>query len=235
MTDTNSVSARAPETDFLISDILDGTGDALETDQMPSSRAIRVDARRRFERIGQQQSLSDVIGAPPAVGEAIHIVSGAKFDFWTWTPVIVGWLGVTDQLFCSTWTASRGNVMELLALHDSGKIAPGQIHALAGTYFKRRETAVYSLLLDGIRQRGGRFRAFQNHAKVLLLANAAQGHFLTIEGSANFTSNPRLEQYVITNDKALHDWHKAWMEEVFAAPSVAAADRKFAGSNRGTL
>jgi hypothetical protein len=90
-------------------------------------------------------------------------------------------------------------------------------NVLTGTYFKRRETAVYAFLLEGIRARGGRFRAFQNHAKVQLIANPDRDAWYTVEGSANLTSNPRLEQYVITNDRPLWEFHRRWMEEMLTA------------------
>ena len=201
--------------DFLVLDILDGAqADELETEKVPDQRAHRMTARRRFERIGQQEALRDVIGEAPAIGESIHVVSAAKFDFWTWIPVMVEWLGTTDALYCSTWTLNRTNAVELFQLFDASKIRPGKIHFLTGLYFKRKETAVYAMLLDGIRRRGGTYRAFRNHCKVVLLSNAAKGHYLTIEGSANLTGNPRLEQYVITNDRGLHDFHRAWFDEM---------------------
>ncbi|MBC7325051.1 MAG: hypothetical protein H5T99_07030, partial [Moorella sp. (in: Bacteria)] len=57
--------------------------------------------------------------------------------------------------------------------------------------------------------------AFENHCKVLLIANAKKNAWITVEGSANLNANPRFEQYVIVNDKALWDFHREWMEEVF--------------------
>ncbi len=154
-----------------------------------------------------------MLASPPATGESVHVVSGAKFDFWTWVPVMLQWIGRSESLYCSTWTLSRANAVELFEVWDAGKI--GLAHFLTGTYFKRRETAVYSLLLNGIRQRGGRYRAFQNHAKVLLLDAPAGGQWIVVEGSANLTSNPRTEQYVITSDRALWEFHRDWMEEAF--------------------
>ena len=53
--------------------------------------------------------------------------------------------------------------------------------------------------------------------KVLLLANAAADAYLTVEGSANLNSNPRLEQYILTNDRGLHDWHRAWMDGIYTS------------------
>ena len=39
--------------------------------------------------------------------------------------------------------------------------------------------------------------------------------FIVIEGSANFTANPRLEQNVMVNDEDLFRFHAEWMEEMF--------------------
>ncbi|MBK9968277.1 MAG: hypothetical protein IPP07_26815 [Holophagales bacterium] len=105
---------------------------------------------------------------------------------------------------------SRGNVVELLALFDARRIKA--VSVTSGTYFLRRESAVAATLQEGLRARGQRYRAFANHAKVVLLA--APPDFLVFEGSANWTANPRLEQNVLVNDRELYDFHKAWMEDV---------------------
>ena len=105
---------------------------------------------------------------------------------------------------------SRINVQDMLEQYDSGRIA--KISLLTGTYFKRRESSVYATVLQGLIERGQRFICFENHAKVLLMATPP--HYLIIEGSANFTSNPRLEQYTITNDEATYRFHQSWMEEM---------------------
>jgi hypothetical protein len=51
---------------------------------------------------------------------------------------------------------------------------------------------------------------------VVLLANQAQGHFLTVEGSGNFTANPQHEQETITNDRGLWEFHQQWFEEMLS-------------------
>lgn len=38
--------------------------------------------------------------------------------------------------------------------------------------------------------------------------------YIVIQGSANFTSNPRIEQFSINNNKILFDFHKNWMDEI---------------------
>lgn len=102
---------------------------------------------------------------------------------------------------------------ELLGLFDQGKLK--RVAILTGTYFKRRESAVANTLIEGLRVRGQRYVAFQNHTKVMLMA--APPDYLVMEGSANFTANPRLEQTVFSNDWGLFDFHQRWMESMLAS------------------
>jgi hypothetical protein len=44
----------------------------------------------------------------------------------------------------------------------------------------------------------------------------ADGATYSLEGSANLRSNSNREQFCLTNDKGLHDWHAAWIDEALA-------------------
>lgn len=98
----------------------------------------------------------------------------------------------------------------MLDLLDRGRIRKATV--LTGLYFKRRETAVYATLVEGLLQRGQRYRALPTHAKISPLGN--EEHHIVVEGSANWTGNPQIEQYVITDDPEIYGFHRAWMEEV---------------------
>lgn len=198
----------------LISDAIAGNCDPLEG-EMPSARVLRKRYRLRFAKMLKGETLAEAVNAPPKPGESIHAVSNGKYDFATWIPQIVEWVGTADCLWCSTWTLSRPNADDIFTLHDEGKIRPGQLHFLTGLYFKRRDTATYNYLLDGLLRRGGRYKAFENHCKVLLIANEKKDAWFTVEGSANLNANPRFEQYVLVNDRQLFEFHRGWMEEVF--------------------
>lgn len=198
----------------LIADAVIGGSDPLEG-EMPSARVLRRRHKLRFAKMLKEETLAEAVADPPKPGESIHAVSNGKYDFATWIPQIIDWIDRADCLWCSTWTLSRPNADDIFTLHDEGKIAPGQLHFLTGLYFKRRDTATYNYLLDGLLKRGGRYKAFENHCKVLLLANARKKTWITVEGSANLNANPRFEQYVIVNDRELFEFHRGWMEEVF--------------------
>ena len=172
---------------------------------------LRRPARRRNLSALRQEALEDFYRQLPAAGESLHVVSNGRFDYFHFLPATLRLLGrPAAEVYGSTWTMNRQNVLDLLRLLDAGQIGTAAI--VTGTYFKRRETAVANTLIEGLAERGLRYRAFQNHAKVLLLA--APPDWITIEGSANFTANPRLEQTVITNDADLYAFHRAWLEEM---------------------
>jgi hypothetical protein len=198
--------------DLLIGGILGDEQTELESAQNVSSRSIKIFLKRQLQLISQQDNLKDVIKTYPATGEQVHVVSANKFDFWTFVPVMIDWLETTENLYCSTWTANRSNVVDMFKIWDTRKIT-GIVTFVTGIYFKRREHSVYTTLVEGLLKRGGRYKAFETHAKVLLLNNVEKNVWLSVEGSANLTQNPRLEQYVITNDKRLYDFHRDWIEE----------------------
>jgi hypothetical protein len=189
-------------------------GDADEaetTTNLGRSRILRRRGPRRNLAALQEEELSQVLTELPGPGESFHLVSNGRWDYWRLVPVVLDLLGrPAEALYGSTWTMSRQNVRELLDLFDAGRIKA--VSVTSGTYFLRRESAVAATLQEGLRARGQRYKAFANHAKVVLLA--APPDFLVFEGSANWTANPRLEQNVLINDRELYDFHRAWMEHV---------------------
>lgn len=158
--------------------------------------------------------MAEIVPHLPEEGESVHIIANGKYDFFLYVPHLLGLLAAPAAGWFSTWTMNRGNVLELLELYDHGRLS--SVLMLTGLYFKRRESAVYATLLEGLHARGQRYLACKNHAKLILLDAGEVA--LVVEGSANFTANPRVEQYVLTRDRDLLEFHRGWMEEM-AGPS----------------
>jgi len=187
----------------------------LETTQtLDDPRVMRAEHRNRVISAVKRERLESFYTSIPAQGEAVHVVSNGSFDYWLYCPVTLKHLNrPATHFYGSTWTMNRQNVLDLFELFDDGKIQAAAM--LTGVYFKRRESAVANTLISGLEDRGQRYMSFRNHAKVMLIASPPD--FVVIEGSANFTANPRLEQTVVVNDRALYDFHREWMEEMLSA------------------
>ena len=185
----------------------------LETARTVKPRTLTRQVEKRETRLAmKRERAAEVLTTLPGRGATTHIVSNGLFDYWDFCPLIIDLLGgKVDSFYGSTWTMNRDNTAELLALIDEGKLT--NVAILTGLYFKRREAAVYATLLDGLTQRGQRFLASKNHTKIMLFEKPPD--YITVESSANWTANPRVEQTAISNDRILWEFHSGWMEGLF--------------------
>lgn len=108
-------------------------------------------------------------------------------------------------------TTKRKQLHELFASRNQTIITQCPYKS-AWNIHTRRETAVFNMLYEGLKKRNQKMFCNENHSKVTLIENGTD--YLVIEGSANFTANPRIEQFVITNSKELYLFHKSWMDEI---------------------
>ena len=201
-----------PDLDLDLDGLFDGDAEDVETQTRITPRVLKHASKQRMLALAKRQHLHDVMPELPEPGYVYHVVSDGRWDYWTWIPRMLDWLGGrADEVYISTWTMSRPNCVDLLRLIDEGRI--GRVSMLTGLYFKRRESSVYAMLLTGLHKRGGRYVALPCHAKVALLRNKERGAWLVVEGSANLTGNPRIEQFTLCNDREVYSFHREWMEQ----------------------
>jgi hypothetical protein len=186
--------------------------EASQSAVMPDTAVLtRHDVQRRYVALMKRQHLREAMIRPPTAAETMHIISNGNYDYWTYVPVLIDWLGgQIDELWCSTWTISREIVTEIFELMDTGRAE--NVTILTGLTLKNRKPAIAALLTAGLARRGGRYLATRNHAKIALLR--AGDRTLAMEGSANFTNNPRVEQCMITGDPELFNFHREWMADL---------------------
>lgn len=177
-------------------------------------RQIRLQAARRFAMIGKEENLAEILSKlePPGLpepGAEIHIIANV-FDFWTVVPIILRKHKRIEELYISTWAIAMPQAKDMVERIQGGQI--GRVFLTCGTYMKRREPVVFSYLYENILRAGGKVKCFETHVKVMTAA-AGTEDFYSIEGSANLTNNPRLEQISIYNDRGLHEFHQKWITE----------------------
>jgi hypothetical protein len=171
--------------------------------------AIRI-KKLELIRVSREENLRKIF---PTIedGCSYHFISSGDIDAMSYLTMIIERHGPIAELYASTWTMSRQDV-ELLDRY----LADGHIRKVTfftGEYFKSRETSVYASLLEVINRHNDRLKLFRNHCKLLVL-RTTHDLYVTIEGSANFTTNPRSEQTVITPGRQLFEFYKNWFEEM---------------------
>ena len=183
-----------------------------ETTYMISPKIFRANGKTTTINALKKETLTDIFNVLPEEGEYVHIVSNGTFDYFTFVPVFVELLGKIDVMYSSTWTMNRTNIQNLVKHFDAGEIL--DISCMIGLYFKRKETGIYTSLLDGLMKRNQRVIACNTHAKIMLFQRGTD--YYVIEGSANWTGNPRIEQNIVVKSEQLYMFHKQWMDEFFS-------------------
>lgn len=142
-----------------------------------------------------------------------HLISDGTFDFYSFTGAALEMQKTGfDEFLGTTWLMNQPISSDLISRHDQDQIR--NITLIVGRYLKARTPHVYGFLKNSARERDMiKIKEGRIHAKIILLGNYNTDTFLTIEGSANFTENPRTEQYVISNNLDIYEFHKKWINE----------------------
>jgi len=150
----------------------------------------------------------------PAQGESLHGVISGRYALYELIPALIE---RTQQpiaaLYIATLSFNKQNAADILALLQAGHVK--SLALIISYYFKSTSREIYDLLIPPLRAAGQRVLAIRNHAK-LLLAEMANGQKFTVETSANLRSSGNIEQFVLTADGPLHDFHRGWIEDLFA-------------------
>lgn len=198
----------------LINETITGDDKSLQLDLAASARSIRREARHRMKRADRRENLREVLTELPDPGWSVHVLGCNKFDAWTWIPHSIELMGGrADELLINTWIISSQHAKELVYLIRSGNV--GRTTVMTGLLFKGKDPAAYALLVEELAKHDGRYLAVLSHAKITLLANKNNNQYITIESSANLSTNEKVEQTAVHNDRNLYDWYKGWFDGVF--------------------
>lgn len=182
--------------------------------RLPNSRKsaclIKRDAKHDAERVKRMDALTTLVGKLE-VGVTYHLLTSGDIDAGTVLDLVAHTAGPFDQLYLSTWSMERSHINMLEEHVRSGRLKGLTI--LTGDYFAQRSPDNYTRLVHLCRDCQGRLYRLNNHSKIMALRNPATGFSAVIEGSANFTRNPRVENCCITIDGALYDHVAKWFEE----------------------
>jgi len=206
------------------------TSAQLETPIVFSKRA----AKREFIAGLRKEALTALIPAlpPPDVdlwivsngagAETRHGINADVFDFGSFLPVLVGYLGNTNiHAYISTWTCARTHTKTILDMLADGRLKT--LFFASDPYFAKREATIFSEFAIGCEKYGDRARilCWKNHCKIFALANEDESRTCVISGSANATSQPRSEQYVLTAAPEVYRFYRDEFFEAMAANAKA--------------
>jgi hypothetical protein len=173
-------------------------------------RLRRRDAKRILQHKLNIANAAQQLQALPAEGESLHCVMRGNYHAWDLVPAVLRLAApaVIDYLAVATLGFNRSNAAELLELIDAGRVA--RCDFICSCYFRSTSADEFGFLASGLQARGQRIAALRSHAKIVLFA-MSDGAYYAIESSANLRSCHNVEQFSMTRDRALFDFHREWM------------------------
>jgi hypothetical protein len=120
------------------------------------------------------------------------------------------WEEITE-MYLATWTISKQNIKRLKEAVESGKLK--NLTMVFSSTLKGANPTLYASLVGALKQfENVKLKEINSHAKTFSISNGTD--FITVSGSANWSENPRIENFLILNDKNLFNHHKDWMSEL---------------------
>jgi hypothetical protein len=201
-----------PPVDFRA--LLDAPAPPKETVTIKAGSVRQRVTRRRFYDLSQVPNAISIIRPLPEPDEVIHAVMDGSFDGWSIIPAI---RQLSGQPITELWIATLGfnltNNQHLCDMLDNGDVQA--VTVLCSCYFRESDKDTFQPAKERLEQRGQRLFAARNHAKIILAATGGR-HFV-VESSANLRSCQNVEQFTLTQSKAVFDFHRTWVEQLTQA------------------
>lgn len=172
-----------------------------------SSFSRKVTQNKR--NLGFQEILKQN-GGLPKKGECLLIKSNGTSDtgslFHSMSET-----GTIEEMYLSTWIISRNNIDYICEQIDNGNIQ--SLTFIISVRQKQLKKANYAHMVEEFQKRPQvKFRVCNCHAKTF--SCKIGDNYYTSTGSGNWTKNPRIENYIVINDKEPFLHNKEWMTEL---------------------
>ena len=126
------------------------------------------------------------------------------------TYALDNWTEITE-MYLATWTISKANIKRLKDSIESGKLK--NLTMVFSSTLKGANPSLYASLVGALKDfKNVKLKEINSHAKTFSISNGI--HYITVSGSANWSENPRIENFLILNDVHLFEHHKEWMSEL---------------------
>jgi len=198
--------------------LLDDDTDDIFTTYTPEKTKSVVSANKAAQRkLMRKESAAEIIsdiGGLPKMGHFAEILTNGQSNAGGFYEVIRDQWGKVDCLVLATWIINREyidmlfsdlqkNILGELVFVISNRMSQlGKGHAPNFNVLKTKAMAHPRV----------EFRIANSHAKVFAMTNGTD--YITVSGSGNWSENPRIENYCISNDRERYEFHKSWMLEI---------------------
>ena len=181
----------------------DATNYALPQSKKPGVCAVVEQPGRTRTIVGRVSDTVAELWPPLQPGHSYHYASAG---LWSVHELLFHFLQQTGpaDVTIATWSVTEDAVRMLVAGIESGILR--KLRLLIDARVIRRNASAYAF----VRAHAELVRITACHAKVTVIRN--EHWSISINGSPNYTNNPRIESGVVTESGLIADFHTHWIE-----------------------
>lgn len=151
------------------------------------------------------ETLKELAGRLPSVGECFLIWTIKSFNAFTIIPFLIKEFDKLDYVLLSTYSINIRIIDSLIKKINEGKIEHIKLFISDSIRYRLPKVNDHLQIAAQTTKELTVHYAW-NHSKITLIE--AGGHFYTFEGSGNWSENAQFEQYIFFNDKKVYDFRK---------------------------
>ena len=171
-----------------------------------TERGKSIFDKRRFTSETALMAAADWYWRPGCV---YHVLTGGDVDFLTFLRFAMR-QQPAEYLMVSSWCYGVEDVAEIASWVDRGYVR--RLDAYMGEIAAASYALCQEELAAAAEATGGRVGVFRNHSKVAVILG--DRFSCAITSSANINTNPRTENTVITCDRDVALWYKAYYDGI---------------------
>ena len=185
-----------------------------DSEPSDADRMTRRASRRQYLTLTRVANAAKALESLPENGESTHLIARGHFDAFDLVPAVLRMAAPATiaELNIATLGFNERNAATLLELLDGGI---GRVTFICSKYFSGMSDGkpVFEALCRDLGERGHPITSARCHAKILGF-ELTDGRCIVSESSANLRSCRNIEQFVITHDRDLLEFHRRWMADV---------------------
>lgn len=177
-----------------------------------SSKREKTKELRTSIRDENFKTLINSLGGFPNKEEFFAIKTNGTSDCGSIFSYALDFWGEIHEMYLATWTISKANIERINQALESERLK--NLVLVFSSTLKPANPALYAALVGRLKGKANvKLKEINSHAKTFSISDG-KGNFITVSGSANWSENPRIENFLILNNESLFEHHKEWMSEL---------------------
>lgn len=181
--------------------------------EAPPPRFEAKAKRREMLNLLRVSNAADHLDHLPGPGCAIHAIMKGNYSYADMIPAVLKLSAPArlDYLAATTLGFSQKAALQLIDLIDSGNVKT--LDFVCADFFEKADPAICKFAREELARRGSRFASARCHAKIILMGLDNGARYVS-ESSANIRACRSIEQFALTNDSDLYEFHREWIDEL---------------------